>query len=116
MGNLGENAKNVGNQGGNEGNQGGNLSIAAEMTCNSNWKDKFKEWREVKVIEINHIFKNLVSHIWYGAILVYFEHYWFSIGKYRLGKLSKMEDLCHFYINSLVLFLLVVYALFTILN
>ena len=53
----------MGNQGGNEGNQGGNLSIAAEMTCNSNWKDKFKEWREVKVIEINHIFKNVVSHI-----------------------------------------------------
>ena len=36
MGNLGGNTKNVGNQGGDAGNQGRNLSIAVEMTWNSN--------------------------------------------------------------------------------
>ena len=55
-GNLGGNVKNVGNQGGNAGNQGGNLRIAVEITWNSNGNNKFKDWREVKII-------NLVSHI-----------------------------------------------------
>ena len=36
--------------------QGGNLSIAVEITWNSNGNNKFKDWREVKII-------NLVSHI-----------------------------------------------------
>ena len=34
-----------------------------EMTSNSNGNDKFKEWREVKIIKNEHICKNLVSHI-----------------------------------------------------
>ena len=62
-GNLCESAKNVGNQGGDAGNQSGNLSIAIEMTQNSNGNDKLKEWREVKIIEKEHICKNFVSHI-----------------------------------------------------
>ena len=62
-GNLGGSAKSVGNQGGDAGNQSGNLSIAIEMTQNSNGNDKFKEWREVKITEKEHIFKNFVSHI-----------------------------------------------------
>ena len=32
------------------------------MTKNSNENDKLKEWREVKLIENEHICKNLVSH------------------------------------------------------
>ena len=48
--------KNMGNQGGDAGNQGGNLSIAVEITWNSNGNDKLKDWREVKII-------NLVSRI-----------------------------------------------------
>ena len=62
-GNLDGSAKNVGNQGGDAGNQSVNLSIAIEMTQNSNGNDKFKEWREVKIIEKEHICKNFVSHI-----------------------------------------------------
>ena len=62
-GNLDGNAKNVGNQGDDVGNQGGNLSIAVEMTWNSNRNDKLKEWREVKIIEDDHICKDLVSDI-----------------------------------------------------
>ena len=49
------------NQSGDAGNQSVNLSIAIELTQNSN--DKFKEWREVKIIEKEHICKNFVSHI-----------------------------------------------------
>ena len=52
MGNLGGNTKNVGNQGGDAGNQGGNLSIAVEITWNSNGNDKLKDWREVKIINL----------------------------------------------------------------
>ena len=55
-GNLGKNTKNMRNQGGDAGNQGGNLSIAVEITWNSNGNDKLKDWREVKII-------NLVSRI-----------------------------------------------------
>ena len=61
--NLGRNPKNVGNQGDDVRNQGVNLSIAVEITQNSNGNDKFKEWREVKIIENEHICENLVSHI-----------------------------------------------------
>ena len=54
--NLGENTRNVGNQGGDEGNQVRNLSIAVEITWNSNGNDIVNDWREVKMI-------NLVSGI-----------------------------------------------------
>ena len=60
---MGGNAKNAGNQGGDVENQGGNLGIAEEMTQEGNGNDKFKEWREVKIIENEHICKNLVLHI-----------------------------------------------------
>ena len=55
-----ENAENLC---GDAGNQGGNLGIAVEMAQTSNANDKLKEWREVKIIEKEHICKNLVSHI-----------------------------------------------------
>ena len=42
MGNLSGNTKNVGNQGSDAGNQSGNLSIAVELTWNSNGNDKLK--------------------------------------------------------------------------
>ena len=83
----------------------GNLIIAVEMTQNSTGN----EWRKVKIIENEHICKNLVSHIWSGAFLVNFEQpsrnvflffYWFWT-EYWLGRLSKMEGLYHFNINSL---------------
>ena len=70
--NLGGNAENTRNQGGDVENQGGNLyiqqkqyrnSIAVEMKSESNGNDKFKEWREVKIIENEHICKNLVLRI-----------------------------------------------------
>ena len=52
------------NQGGDAGNQVGNLSIAVEMTQNSNGNDKFKEWRKVKIIENEHTFvKTQISQI-----------------------------------------------------
>ena len=50
----------MGNQGGSRENQGGNLKIALEMTQNSNGNDKFKQWREVEIIENEHICKNLI--------------------------------------------------------
>ena len=52
-----------GNQCWNVGNQNGNLGIAVEMTQNSNGKDKFNKWIEVKIVENEHICKNLVSYI-----------------------------------------------------
>ena len=52
-----------GGQGGDAGNQGGNLSKLVEMTQNSNGNDKFKKWREVKIVKNKHICKNLISHI-----------------------------------------------------
>ena len=51
------------NQSGDAGNQGGNLNIAVEMTQKSHGNNKFKEWREVKITENRHIYKNLVLHI-----------------------------------------------------
>ena len=36
-------------------NQGGNPDIATEMAQNSNGNGKFNEWREVKIIENEHI-------------------------------------------------------------
>ena len=61
--NLDRNAKNMGNQDGDVGNHGRNLSIVVEMIWNSNGNNKFKEWREVKIIENEHICKKLVSRI-----------------------------------------------------
>ena len=53
--------KNVGHQGSNAGNQSENLSIAVEITQNSNRNDKFKEWREVKkIVENGHICKTKI--------------------------------------------------------
>ena len=62
-GNLGGNAKNAGNWDGDPENQNRNLGIAVEMAYNSNGNDKFKEWREVKIIENERVCKNLISHI-----------------------------------------------------
>ena len=56
------------NQGGDAGNQSGKLSIAVEITWDSNGNDKLKDWKEVKII-------NLVSHIWPGSFLVNFEEF-----------------------------------------
>ena len=52
---MGGNVKNAGNQGGDVENQSGNLGIAVEMKQESNRNGNFKEWREVKVIENEHI-------------------------------------------------------------
>ena len=59
--------QNGGNQGGDAGSEDGNLSIAVEITWNSNGNDKLKDWREVKII-------NLVSRILPSAFLVNFGH------------------------------------------
>ena len=56
-GESGRKYKNMGNQGGDAGNQGENLSIAVEITWNSNGNDKLKDRRKVKIII------NLVSRI-----------------------------------------------------
>ena len=61
--NLGWNTKNTANQGGDVENQGGNLGVEVEMKLESTGKDKFKEWREARIIENEHIYKNLVLHI-----------------------------------------------------
>ena len=50
-GNLSGNTK-CGNQGSDAGNQGRNLSIAVEITWNSNENDKLKDWREVRIINL----------------------------------------------------------------
>ena len=57
----------MGNQGGDARSQGKNLSIAVEITWNSNENDKLKDSRDVKII-------NLVSRISLGAFLVNFGH------------------------------------------
>ena len=44
--------KNVENQGSDAGSQGGNISIAVEITWNSNRNDKLKDWREVRIINL----------------------------------------------------------------
>ena len=62
-GNLGGNAKNVRNQGGDAGSQGKSLSTAVELTQDSNGNDQFEEWKEVKIMENEHICINLVAHI-----------------------------------------------------
>ena len=49
--NLGGNVKKSVNQGSDVQNQGGNLGIAVEMKQEGNKKNKFKEWREAKIIE-----------------------------------------------------------------
>ena len=57
----------MGNQGSNAGNQAENLSIAVEITWNSNGNDKLKDWREVRII-------NLLPRICPGVFLVNFGH------------------------------------------
>ena len=64
---------NAGNQVGDVENQVGNLDVVVEMKQESNRNGKFKEWREVKVIENEHICKNLVLHIQFYKI--YFQFY-----------------------------------------
>ena len=61
---------------------------------------------KIKMIEIDHICKNLVSQIWSGAFLVNFRHtshyvllFLILTLKYRFGRLSKMKGLCDFHIN-----------------
>ena len=44
------------------------------MTQNSNGNDKFKDWREVKIMENELISKNLLSHNWSAAFLTNFGH------------------------------------------
>ena len=82
-------------------NQGRNLSTAVEMTQKSSGNDKLKEWRELKMIENEHICKNLVSDNWclfvnFGRISQngFLFYYWFWTGKNRLGKLSTIENIC----------------------
>ena len=53
----------AGNQCGKVENQGLNLGITVEMRKEKKGNDKFKEWREVKIIENEHICKYLVLHI-----------------------------------------------------
>ena len=96
---FGESGWKYGNQSGDVENQGRKLGITVEMTKNSSRNNKFKEWREVKIIENEHICKNLGSHIWSGVFLVnfgYFSYdiffyYWLWTGKYRLGWLKKLK-------------------------
>ena len=45
--------KNMENQGTNAGNQGGSRkSLVVDITWNSNRYDKFKDWREVRIINL----------------------------------------------------------------
>ena len=61
--------ENTGNPGGNAKMQGiravmqGNLGMEVIITKNSNENDKLKECREVKIIENEHICKNVISQI-----------------------------------------------------
>ena len=57
------NTKNPWNQGSDAANKNRNLGIAVGVTQNSYGSNKFKEWREIKIIKNEHICKNLVSHI-----------------------------------------------------
>ena len=66
--NLRGNVKNGGNQGGDVQNQGRNFGIAVKMKKESNRNDKFNKWREVKIIENEHICKILVLHIMFYEI------------------------------------------------
>ena len=49
---MGGNRKNVGNLCSDAGNQDGNLSIAVEITWNSNGNYKLKDRREVSIINL----------------------------------------------------------------
>ena len=49
------NTENAGNQCSNAGNRGVPLGIAVDMTQNRGQNDKLKEWRDVKIIENDHI-------------------------------------------------------------
>ena len=61
--NLGTNVENTGTKCADAGNQCGVFGITVEMTQNIRGNDKLKEVREIKIIENEHICKNLVSHI-----------------------------------------------------
>ena len=82
--------------------QGGDVSTAIEITKNNNENDKLKDRKKFKIKENEHICKNflytfdLVSFLLSLGIFLttYFcLCYLLSTGKYRLGRLSKMEDL-----------------------
>ena len=65
---------------------------------NINGYDKFKEWREVKITQNEHICKNFlltldISHTMPFYLYVDFE----QVNKYRL---ERLEVLCDFQINS----------------
>ena len=79
------------------------------MKSESNGNDKFKEWREVKIIENEHICKNLVLRINFTKFvfsftldifctMLFYFYYWIWTGKYRLERPSKMENLRVFHI------------------
>ena len=89
-----------------------NFGIAVEMTWNCNGNDKFKERREVKIIENEHICNKFrtfdlvfflltmdISHT-----MSFYFYCWFWTSKYRLGRWNKMEDQCGFQINSFTSF------------
>ena len=46
----------------------GIIGIVIEMIWKSNGNDKFKECREVKIIEKENICKNLVFHNWFYKV------------------------------------------------
>ena len=62
-------SKNAGNQGGDVENQSGNLGISGRNDIGKQWNDKCKERREIKIIENEQIFKNLVLQILFLLLL-----------------------------------------------
>ena len=66
-GNMGGNPEYAKNRCGDAGNQGGSFGIAVGMTWSSCVNDQLKGWREVRIIENEHNFKNLVAHVFSGA-------------------------------------------------
>ena len=84
-GNLGGKLKNVENQGGDAGNQDGN----GNGNGNSNGNDKFKEWREVKIMENKHFCKTFISDISSGVFLVNFGHIKHNVFLFLLLFLSR---------------------------
>ena len=58
------------------------FNYSGEITWNSNGNDKFKDWREAKIIK-------LLSHIWRGAFLVNFEHIYHNVFLFLLLILNK---------------------------
>ena len=86
--NLDGNSKNTGIQGGDVQNHGGNLGIAVEMKQESNGNDKFKEWREVKIIVTEHICINLIlQNLFLVSLWTYFAQ-WFSAFIIEFGQVN----------------------------